>query len=75
MKLEWKRVIRTIVQIVLPLAVALPQIVEASGINDALPWVAGMLAVSAGLTRVMAVPAVQRWLFWLNTEEKEIAER
>lgn len=69
MLMEWKRVIRTVVQVVVPLAVALPEIVDASGINDSLPWVAGAIAGSAALTRIMAVPQVQKWLFWLNTEE------
>jgi hypothetical protein len=69
MKMEWKRTIRTMVQVVIPLAVALPEIVEASGVNDSLPWVAGAIAGSAALTRVMAVPQVQKWLLWLNTEE------
>lgn len=69
MLMEWKRVARTVVQVVLPLAVVLPEIVEASGVNDSLPWVAGAIAGSAALTRIMAVPQVQKWLLWLNTEE------
>lgn len=72
---EWKRVARTVVQIVLPLSVALPEIVDASGIDDALPWVAGMVATSAALTRIMAVPAVQRWLLWLNTDESSTTKK
>lgn len=75
MKVEWKRTIRTVVQVVVPLAVVLPEIVEASGVNDSLPWVAGAIAGSAALTRIMAVPQVQKWLLWLNTEEKENADR
>lgn len=75
MKVEWKRTIRTVVQVVVPLAVVLPEIVEASGVNDSLPWVAGAIAGSAALTRIMAVPQVQKWLLWLNTEEKEAADR
>lgn len=69
MLMAWKRTIRTVVQIVVPLAVVLPEIVEASGVNDSLPWVAGAIAGSAALTRIMAVPQVQKWLLWLNTEE------
>jgi hypothetical protein len=69
MKVEWKRTIRTVVQVIVPLAVALPEIVDASGVNDSLPWVAGAIAGSAALTRIMAVPQVQKWLLWLNTEE------
>lgn len=69
MMMELKRTIRTVIQVVVPLAVVLPEIVEASGINESLPWVAVLLAASAGLTRVMAIPAVQKWLMWLNTDE------
>ena len=69
MKVEWKRTIRTVVQVIVPLAVALPEIVDASGVNDSLPWVAGAIAGSAALTRIMAVHQVQKWLLWLNTEE------
>jgi hypothetical protein len=71
MKIAWKRTIRTVVQIVVPLAVTLPEIVAASGVNDALPWVAGAVGGAAALTRIMAVPQVQKWLLWLNTEDEE----
>ncbi|MER7691576.1 hypothetical protein [Streptomyces sp. NPDC097610] len=54
-----KRAIRTVIQGVVMFAVALPAIVTASGIPESLPWVAGALAVAAGLARVMALPAVE----------------
>ncbi|MDX3841722.1 MULTISPECIES: hypothetical protein [Streptomyces] len=57
-----KRTVRTVIQGVVMFAVALPAIVSASGIPDALPWVAGALAVAAGLARVMALPAVEQLL-------------
>ncbi|MFM9576768.1 hypothetical protein ACKI1I_03575 [Streptomyces turgidiscabies] len=57
-----KRTVRTVVQGVVMFAVALPAIVTASGIPASLPWVAGALAVAAGLARVMAVPAVEQLL-------------
>ncbi|MGO4630485.1 hypothetical protein AB4225_06010 [Streptomyces sp. 2RAF24] len=64
-----KRTARTILQTALGLAVALPAIVDASGIPAALPWVAGALAVAGGLTRIMAHPSVQRLLpGWLRTD-------
>ncbi|WP_203980984.1 hypothetical protein [Planotetraspora silvatica] len=45
----------------------------ASGISQALPCVAGSLAVSAGLTRVMALPGVQRLLpSWLRTDSTPV---
>ncbi|MFE4057391.1 hypothetical protein ACFXP3_14025 [Streptomyces sp. NPDC059096] len=57
-----KRAVRTVIQGVVMFAVALPAIVDASGVPDSLPWVAGALAVAGGLARVMALPAVERLL-------------
>ncbi|MEF9883438.1 hypothetical protein [Streptomyces sp. P9-A4] len=57
-----KRTIRTVLQTTVALALALPAIVAASGIPAALPWVAGALAISGGLARVMALPAVEALL-------------
>lgn len=57
-----KRTIRTALQTLVGVAVALPFIVDASGIDEALPWVAGSLAVAGGLARVMALPSVQALL-------------
>ncbi|MCC2279688.1 hypothetical protein LKL35_30295 [Streptomyces sp. ET3-23] len=65
-----KRTLRTLLQTAVGLAVALPAIVDASGIPASLPWVAGALAVTGGLARVMALPAVQALLpGWLRTEQ------
>ncbi|RBQ21634.1 hypothetical protein DP939_02680 [Spongiactinospora rosea] len=64
-----KKAIRTALQTAVGIAVALPAIVAASGIPEALPWVAGALAVAGGFARVMALPAVQRLLpSWLRTD-------
>jgi hypothetical protein len=69
MKDSTKRTIRTTVQTGVGLAVALPWIVDASGIPASLPWVAGALAVAGGLARVMALPTVQALLpAWLRTD-------
>ncbi len=63
-----KRAIRTAVQTGIGVCVALPAIVAASGIPEALPWVAGALAVAGGVSRVMALDVVQRLLpSWLRT--------
>ncbi|MFD3946865.1 hypothetical protein [Streptomyces sp. NPDC058579] len=63
-----KRTVRTVLQSAVGIAVVLPAIVDASGLPATLPWVAGALAVAAALTRVMAVPAVQKLLpSWLRT--------
>mgnify|MGYP001343181526 CR=1 FL=1 len=64
-----RRTIRTAVQWVLGLAAALPGIVSAAGIPESLPWVATGLAVSAGLTRVMALDSVDVLLpSWLRKD-------
>ncbi|MEU8316624.1 MULTISPECIES: hypothetical protein [Actinomycetes] len=57
-----KRTARTMLQTALGIAVALPAIVAASGVPEALPWVAGALAVAGGFARVMALPGVERLL-------------
>ncbi|MFH8993249.1 hypothetical protein [Streptomyces sp. NPDC017940] len=57
-----RRTIRTVIQTTVALALALPAIVAASGIPEALPWVAGALAVAGGLARVMALPVVEALL-------------
>ncbi|MFD3911189.1 hypothetical protein [Streptomyces sp. NPDC058603] len=54
-----KRTVRTIIQGAVAFAVALPAIVDASGIPESLPWVAGALAVAGGLARTMALPQVE----------------
>ncbi|MFD8010311.1 hypothetical protein [Streptomyces sp. NPDC058955] len=65
-----KRTARTVLQTAVALALVLPALVDASGIPASLPWVAGALAVAGGLTRAMAVPAVQLLLpSWLRTEQ------
>ncbi|WP_405195185.1 hypothetical protein [Streptomyces anulatus] len=62
MRTPTKRTIRTAIQATVGIAVTLPAIVTASGIPESLPWVAGALAVAAGLARVMALPAVEQLL-------------
>ncbi|MFI8531049.1 hypothetical protein ACIGMX_12450 [Streptomyces aquilus] len=70
MKDSTKRTVRTVLQTAVGTAVALPGIVDASGIPASLPWVAGALAVAGGLARVMALPTVQALLpSWLRTSD------
>ncbi|MCF2531761.1 hypothetical protein [Yinghuangia soli] len=61
-----RRTIRTVVQTAIAIAAALPLLVAASGLPESLPGVGVALAVAAGFTRVMALPAVDallpRWL-------------
>ncbi|GAA3900089.1 hypothetical protein GCM10022244_07800 [Streptomyces gulbargensis] len=62
-----KRTARTVLQTAVGIAVVLPAIVDASGIPETLPWVAGALAVAGALTRVMALDLVQNLLpAWLR---------
>jgi hypothetical protein len=64
-----KHAARTVLQSAVAFAVALPALVGASHLPTTLPWVAGGLAAAGALTRVMAVPAVQRALpAWLRTD-------
>ncbi|QQM45019.1 hypothetical protein [Streptomyces liliifuscus] len=70
MKDSTKRTTRTALQTTVGVAAMLPGIVTASGIPESLPWVGGALAIAAGLTRVMALPGVQRLLpSWLRTDD------
>lgn len=65
-----KRTARTILQTALGIAALLPAVVEVSEIPATLPWVAGALAVAGAVTRVMALPGVQRLLpGWLRTDD------
>jgi hypothetical protein len=67
-----KRTLRTVVQTAVGLCVLLPTVVEAAGVSGTIPWVAGALAVAAGVTRVMALPAVQALLpAWLRTGDAD----
>ena len=68
-----QRVLRTIVQVGIPaflgFALVLPQIIEALGLPvdsqvrlALVGFAAGVTAIAAALTRIMAIPAVDRWL-------------
>lgn len=62
MKSSTKRTVRTVLQTAVGISVALPAIVDASGIPDTLPWVGGALAAAGGLARIMALPSVEQLL-------------
>lgn len=70
----WQATIRTVVQLVLSVALILPLVfvgVPAAG------FVPGMLAVAAGLTRVMALPQVEellsKYVPWLSASGSPVA--
>ena len=68
----WRTVVRTIFQAVVGFASMWALIVGALGLDETLPWVAASLAVTGGITRVMAIPEVNawlaRWVPWLAAE-------
>lgn len=53
-----KATMRTIVQVVLGLVVAMPLLVKEIGLDSTWPIVATVLGISAVIARVMAIPAV-----------------
>lgn len=65
----WRAVVRTVFQVVVGIAAAMPTIVAASGLPQTVAAVGLALAVAAAITRVMAVPAVNlaiaAWIPWL----------
>ncbi|MFD8546783.1 hypothetical protein [Streptomyces sp. NPDC059649] len=63
-----RRTIRTVLQTVLALAAGAPLIIDAAGIPQTAAGVGVVLAVAAGITRVMALPVIEGLLpSWLRT--------
>lgn len=58
----WRATLRTAFQVAVGLAPMLPALVDASGVDDTMPAVAGALAISTGVTRVMSLPGVEAFL-------------
>lgn len=56
------RTLRTVFQTVVAVAAGMPLLLDASGIPEATPGVAVVLAVSAAVTRLMALPLVNSLL-------------
>lgn len=74
----WRATFRTAFQLILAVAVLLPFVVEATGLEpEVFPWLGGILAVAAGITRVMALPQVEeflrRFVPWLAAEPKQVS--
>lgn len=72
MKLSTKTkvTLRTAIQVVLGLAVVAPLLVDQIGGADAVPWLAGALAVSTAVTRFMASEVGQKLMGFLNTTDE-----
>lgn len=54
--------VRSVFQVLIGLAAIMPLLVAAAGLPTAGGIVGGLLAVSAAVTRVMAIPAVNKFL-------------
>ncbi len=54
----WRATVRTVFAFIVGLAAAWALIIQAAGIDPGLEWVTGSVAIAAGITRVMALPAV-----------------
>lgn len=74
-KYPWRAVLRTAVAFVIGVVPMMPVLIAASGIPQTAPGVAGALAISAAVTRLLAVPQVdallQKWLPILAAEPRE----
>lgn len=58
MKDEWRRSIRTAIQVVIALAASAPVLVPALGISTATSLGAGMIAIAAAVSRISTIPSV-----------------
>ena len=57
----WRATVRTIVAAIVGLLPLLPIIVAETGLAS-VAWVAGAVAVTGTVTRVLAIPAVNAWV-------------
>jgi hypothetical protein len=57
-----RRTARTVFQAAVALAAGMPLLIDASGLDDTVPGVAVTLAVSAAITRLMALPLADKIL-------------
>ncbi|WP_416565045.1 hypothetical protein [Nocardia testacea] len=58
----WRATVRTVVAGLIGLAAMLPIIVDATGLPASTPGLAGALAITAAVTRLLALPGVNDWL-------------
>lgn len=63
MKDSTRRTMRTALAVILAVALAVPVLVQAAGLDTGqLPWLATVVAIAAAVTRVMQTPAVEELL-------------
>jgi len=58
----WRATVRTAFAVIVALAAMLPLLIDAAGVDETLPPVAGALAIAGAVTRVLALPAVEAFL-------------
>jgi hypothetical protein len=65
----WRATVRTAFAFLVGLAAAWALVIQAAGLDAGIPWVATSLTIAAGVTRIMALPAVddliRRFVPWL----------
>ncbi|MGY4098033.1 hypothetical protein ACW2Q0_00470 [Nocardia sp. R16R-3T] len=70
----WRTMARTIFQLVVGLAAAMPMLIASTGLPTTAAGIGTALAVSATITRIMAIPAVAiliaRYAPWLAAEPR-----
>ncbi|MFR9767045.1 hypothetical protein [Nocardia sp. SC052] len=68
----WRTTVRTVFQLIIGIAAAMPMIVAASGLPETAAGVGVALGVSAAITRLMSLPVVNGaltvWVPWLAAE-------
>ena len=72
----WRATVRTAFQALVALAALAPLLIETTGLDvEQLPWLVGVVAAAAALTRIMALPQVESFLArfapWLAAEPKD----
>lgn len=58
----WRATLRTLFAIVVAFAAMWALVVQAAGLDPNTEWVVGSIAVASGITRVMALPAVDAFI-------------
>lgn len=58
----WRSTVRTVFQALVGLVVILPVVLVEAGVSDIVVGGVSVLGVSAVVTRLMALPAVEKWL-------------